>query len=44
MELHSQEEDTALTDLYSGLGELWVGGENHADKVWSVCTVTRDQN
>ena len=37
VELYSQEEDTALADLYTGLGEVWVGGENHADKVGSVC-------
>lgn len=33
LELHSQEEDTALADLYSGTGQTWLGGENHADKV-----------
>ena len=33
MELHSQEDDIALADLYSGLEEVWLGGENHADQV-----------
>ena len=34
MELHSQEDDTALADLYTGLMDVWLGGENHADQVW----------
>ena len=34
MELYSQQDDTALADLYTGLDDVWLGGENHADQVW----------
>ena len=42
MELYSQEDDTALADLYSGMEEVWLGGENHADQVWCQSSNTNN--